>query len=109
MMAHDEVRGPGARALSAETLDRFREAAWLAWNEPVRSGDEGPGDAALRDAVAAIAGEARLRALRAEELLVAFKGVLEELAERRGAELRSDARAFQARLVTLCIKAYYAA
>jgi hypothetical protein len=92
MMAHDESLGPEPRALTPETRDRLRDT-----------------EAELRSAVAAVAAEAHARDLRAEALVIAFKAVIEELAERDAGPSGPNARAFQSRLVTLCIKAYYGA
>jgi hypothetical protein len=112
MMADDEWLAPEPRALSAETLDQLRRAVWSAWREPTGASSAAPADGAdadLRRAVGAVAAEAHGRGLRAEELVVAFKRVIEELAERDAGPAGPGARAFQSRLVTLCIKAYYGA
>jgi plasmid stabilization system protein ParE len=52
--------------------------------------------------------EAQARALRAEELIVAFKGLLADLPELGAPERRLEAVHFRERLVTECIRAYYA-
>jgi len=109
-MAHDEWLAPEPRALTPATLSLLRDAAWRAWRAPVPGPtDAEDSEAALRCAVATVAAEAHARDLRAEELVVIFKGVLEELAERDAGPSGPGARTFQSRLVTLCIKAYYGA
>jgi hypothetical protein len=113
MMAHDEWLAPEPRALTPATLDLLRDAvwrAWRAWHVPASSAP-GTGEdvSGLGTAVGAVAAEAHARGLRAEELVIAFKAVLDELAERDSGPAGPGARGFQSRLVTQCIKAYYGA
>jgi hypothetical protein len=61
----------------------------------------------LRDALALVAREARARSLRAEEVIKAFKSLLGALPQLHTGARRMESVAFQERLITLCIKAYY--
>jgi hypothetical protein len=102
MMAYDSRSTPEPRPLGDGTIAALRDAVLHVWKYP----DEG--DAALRDAMAQMVDEARQRALRAEDLIVAFKDLLAHLPELNAAERRLEAARFRERLITLCIKAYYA-
>lgn len=101
MMAYDSRSTPEPRALSEETLDALREAVLRLWLHPTIS------DEALGTAIARTVDEARERALRAEEVIVAFKSLLTELPELNAPARRLEAVRFRERLVTQCIKAYY--
>jgi hypothetical protein len=67
-------------------------------------GDTGD-DTALRDATRALATEAVLRGMRAEELVIAFKQLWTTIPEL--SPLRRKARPVVDELVTLCINEYY--
>ena len=61
----------------------------------------------LRDALAVVAAEARQRQLPPEELLTAFKALLDAAPEIQDAGGRVAQARLREQLVTLCIKAYY--
>ena len=101
MMAFDSRSTPEPRALSEETLLVLREAVLRLWLQPASS------DEALVEAIGRTVHEARDRALRAEEVIVAFKSLLLDLPELGAPDRRLEAVRFRERLVTQCIKAYY--
>jgi hypothetical protein len=103
MMAYDSRSTPEPRPLSDETAAALRTAVVRLWTHP-----DG-GDDVLHDAIALTIAEARERALRAEDVIVAFKNLLAHLPELNAPERRLEAARFRERLITLCIKAYYAA
>jgi hypothetical protein len=87
--------------LSEGTLALLRRALAERWRNP--TGAEGE----LRDALGVAAAEARARALRPEELIVALKAVLADLAaEQRNAEPGDETR-LREWAVKACIEAYY--
>jgi hypothetical protein len=100
MMAPDSRSTPEPRMLADDTMAVLRAAVIRLWE------DRGSDDE-LRDALALLAREARARSLRAEEVIKAFKSLLGALPELHTGARRMEAVAFQERLVTLCIKAYY--
>ena len=102
MNAHDSGyhREP-ARSLTEGTLALLRQAIEQRWGDP--SAAERP----LRDALAVVAAEARARTLRPEELIVAVKGVLAELATIHPGLTSADELRLRERVVTWCIEAYY--
>ena len=102
MMAYDSRSTPEPQPLGDETAAALRAAVLHIWNHPEE------GDDALHDAVARTIDEARRRSLRAEDLIVAFKDLLSHLPELNAPERRLEAVRFRERLITLCIKAYYA-
>jgi hypothetical protein len=102
MMAYDSRSTPEPRPLEDATVAALREAVMHLWEQP----DEGDGP--LHAALARMVAESRARALRAEEVIVAFKEILAGLPLHAG-ERRLEATHFRERLVTLCIKAYYGA
>ena len=102
MMAYDSRSTPEPRPLGDATTAALREAAVRLWTHP----DDG--DRALHAALAQTLAEARERALRAEDLIVAFKDLLSHLPELNAPERRLEAVRFRERLITLAIKAYYA-
>jgi hypothetical protein len=65
------------------------------------------GDAALGQAVAQVVAEARERAMRAEDLILAFKALYDALPEPPSAAVRAEQMRLRERLVTACINAYY--
>ena len=102
MMAFDSRSTPEPRSLSDGTLATMRDAVLRFWNEP--EGAEPLLQRALTQAVE----EARQRALRAEEVIVSFKSLLASLPELNSPVRRLEAARLRERLITLCIKAYYA-
>jgi hypothetical protein len=99
MMAHDSTPRPGA--LAVETIDALRSA--LAGN----MGDESHDDS-LRTALRAMAAEARAKGLLAEQLLVVLKDIWYSSPGVQGmSEPAEKIRRLQ-RVVTICIKEYYA-
>ncbi len=101
MMAFDSRSTPESRPLSDATLGALREAVLHLWTTPASAVDPLPA------ALARMVAEARERALRAEEVIVAFKGLLATLTELNASERRLEAVHFRERLVTECIRAYY--
>ena len=101
MMAPDSRSTPEPRLLADDTMAVLRAAVVQLWHQPRGAED------ALREALALVTAEARSRALRAEDVIVAFKSLLASLPELHSGPRRMEAVAFQERLVTMCIKAYY--
>lgn len=113
MMAFDSRSTPEPRTISPATRAALAAAVLRLWADSARWRREGDGrrvelDAALVAAVAVTVREARARALRAEELIVAFKELLAGLPELAAPERRLEAAHFRERLITECIRAYYA-
>jgi hypothetical protein len=102
MMAYDSRSTPEPRPLGDATNMALRDAVLRLWTNPE------DGDAALQAAIAQMIAEARQRSLRAEDLIVAFKDLLTHLPELSAPDRRLEAVRFRERLITLCIKAYYA-
>ncbi len=102
MMAFDSRSTPEPRSLSDDTLAAMRDAVLRVWNDPEVA------ESALQLALAHAVEEARARALRAEEVIVSFKGLLASLPELNSPVRRLEAARLRERLITLCIKAYYA-
>ena len=101
MMAPDQPYQPRPRKLSAETTASLREAV-------VRHLEQGShGDDSLERAVAIIVAEARVREMRAEELILAFKTLYDALPEPKSAVARAEQVHLRERLVSACIRAYY--
>jgi hypothetical protein len=99
-------RGPAGQSpvdkLSATTIEALRNALGRS------ADDEAISDPALQDALRRAATEARERGLHAEELIILFKSVLDSIpAGPSTADKLRRARARE-RLVSLCIRAYYA-
>ncbi|HET7456962.1 MAG TPA: hypothetical protein VFJ74_04845 [Gemmatimonadaceae bacterium] len=114
MVPHSSTPGSGAaRPLSESTTAALTAAVRRAVGQPPPPLDDGAApavdrDRALRDAVAAVVAEARERKMRPEELLTAFKSVLDAIPEAQSGVLgRVEESRLRERLVTLCIKAYY--
>jgi hypothetical protein len=101
MMAFDSRSTPEPRSLSDSTLASIREAVLQVWNDPQGA------EPVLQSALAQTVDEARTRALRAEEVIVAFKGLLASLPELNSPVRRLEAARLRERLITACIKAYY--
>jgi hypothetical protein len=96
-------RGPLSPPLSADVVARLRDAGGQSALDP--STDDGP----LRAAVAGVVAEAHRREMRPEELIPAFKSLLDSLPEMHAAQSRLEEARLRERLITLCIKTYYAA
>lgn len=64
-------------------------------------------DGVLRDAMTVVVAEARQRQMPPEELLTAFKALLDAAPEILDAGGRVAQARLREQLVTLCIKAYY--
>ena len=64
-------------------------------------------DHSLRRALRALCIEARTRELRAEQLILLFKGVWHTLPESRGKDTRKKQEMLD-RLITICVEEYYA-
>jgi hypothetical protein len=90
---------PESRSLSEPTLEHLRRAIHE------RRASPAAGDAALQAALEVVAVEARDRAMRPEELIVALKQVMDEVRAPRSTS--SDERHLREWVVTTCIKAYF--
>lgn len=101
MMAPDSRYLPEPRPLSDETLAVLREAV-AGHLQHVSDPDGG-----LERAVAAVVREARERAMRPEELIVAFKSLYSSLPEPSTTSARAEQVRLREQLVTACIRAYY--
>ena len=101
MNAPDSLPPPEPRSLSDAILARLRAALADRINRPAEPDD------ALRETLLIAATEARERALRAEELIVALKMILAELTEHRTGVKASDEVRLREWLVTTSIRAYY--
>jgi hypothetical protein len=99
MMAHDS--SSGSAALAPETIDAVRSALVRYVDAPSR-GDE------LREALHAMATEARAKAVAPEQLLVALKDIWHSLPVVRGMHDPAEQIRLLQRVVTMCIKEYYA-
>ena len=114
MMAFDPRMTPEPRTMSDTTRDALTAAVVRLWNDPAgwrrvgRDSRRVELDDALVAAVDRMVREAQARALRAEEVVVAFKSLLGALPELAAPERRLEAAHFRERLVTECIRAYYA-
>lgn len=100
MTVHDSSPTPEPRALSAETTAALRAAVRRQLLE-----EEAPSPE-LVDAMRRAVAEARARGLRVEELIVAFKAILDAPAEGAPGDRMAELR-LRERLVTLCIHAYF--
>lgn len=100
MMAHDS--GPGPRQLDAEILN----AVQLALVEYAGAPSDGE---ALRRALQELAADARARAVLPETLLVTLKDIWYSLPVARGPKDPAEQTRILQRVVTMCIKEYYAA
>ena len=90
---------PESRSLSAPTLEHLRKAIQDRRQTP------SIGDAALQEALHAVAAEARERSLRPEELIVALKQVMDEPRPARSGSV--EERQLREWIVTTCIRAYF--
>ena len=105
---NEPTQDPSPKArLSPDAVARLRGALqhWMR--------DEGASDSALRDALHAVAAEARQHGIRAEELLVTLKttwfeiGGAPNVAHSAPSSARPSEHKRLDELVTACIKAYY--
>ena len=100
MMAHDSSPPP-APGLAEETVARARVALSHYLESPDTGGDE------LREALDAMAGEARAKAMLPEQLLVVLKDIWYALPAVRAIEDSGALIRLLQRVVTMCIKEYY--
>lgn len=98
MMVHESTSE--REALSAESLQAL-QAAMLSYAA------SGVAPTSLEPALTRIAGEARAKQLRAEQLLVALKDVWFSLPAVTRAGTPVEQNAILQRIVTLCVRAYY--
>jgi len=70
--------------------------------------DPGTDDTMLRAAIADLVADARARQLRPEQLLPLFKTLIDSLPELHAATTRIEEARLRERLITLCIKSYFA-
>ena len=101
MMAFDSRSTPERPPLSDQTVADLREAVLHLWTAPASA------DGRLGRAMDALVREARDRALRAEDVLIAVKALLLDLPQLDDPERRLEGARFREQLVTRCIKAYY--
>jgi hypothetical protein len=99
-MARDSAERP-PKMLSGETLGLLRTTLARYVD------DEAAANGELRDVLARVTFEARDRDMRAEELVVAFKDVLDSLPNGHTPQEKLRRSRMRERLVTQCIKAYY--
>jgi hypothetical protein len=90
---------PEPRPLSESTLDQVRRAIQDRRQSPAA------GDSNLHAALANVACEARERAIRPEELIVALKQLIDELPGTRSNS--GEERRLREWIVTTCIRAYF--
>ena|SRR5690242_5649749 len=102
MMQHDT--GPmSPNALAQEAVDSVRIA--LAQYVETRAAEPAP---ALRSALHALAQDARAKAVSPEHLLVALKGIWQSLPTVEKARDQAEQTRLLQRVVTICIKEYFA-
>lgn len=90
-------------ALAQETVDAVRRALQACARSP--GADPAP---ELRTALHTLAREARLKAVPPEQVLVTLKGVWQGLPEVHNARDDSEHTRVLQRIVTICIKEYFA-
>lgn len=106
MMAYDSRSTPEPRAFTEQTRARLHDAVCALWMADSVDARDAAG-ASLGGALARAVAEARERELRAEEVLVTFKALLDELPGADQPGRRFAAVRFREQLVTRCIQAYY--
>lgn len=99
MMAHDS--SPGDGSLDDETVAVLRSAL-VAYIDAPAHGER------LRESLRSIAGEARRKAILPEHLLIVLKDVWFSLPAARTLDEPDDQVRLLQRVVTMCIKEYYA-
>jgi hypothetical protein len=100
MMAHDSSPPPAA-GLAEETVARARVALSQYLEAPDAHGS------ALREALDAMASEARAKSMLPEQLLIVLKDVWYALPEVRAIDDSAAQIRLLQRVVTMCIKEYY--
>lgn len=90
---------PEPRSLSEPTAEQLRMAIQDRRHSPAL------GDAALQTALQGVAAEARERALRPEELIIALKQIIDETPGTRSDSV--EERRLREWIVTTCIRAYF--
>jgi hypothetical protein len=100
MMAHDSSPPPAAE-LAEETVSRARDALSLYLEAPDRNGPP------LRDALDAMATEARAKSMLPEQLLIVLKEIWYGLPAVRALDDSGAQIRMLQRVVTMCIKEYY--
>ena len=100
MMAHDSSPPPAA-GLDEETIARARAALSHYLADSEAGGEE------LRDALDAMAAEARSKSMLPEQLLVVLKDIWYALPAVRALEDSGAQIRMLQRVVTMCIKEYY--
>lgn len=101
MMAFDSRSTSERPRLSAQTLAGLRQAVLQLWTAPEAA------DGHLGHAMDALVREAREQALRAEDVLIEVKTLLQHLPQLDDPDRRMESARFREQLVTRCIKAYY--
>jgi hypothetical protein len=99
MMAHDS--GPGPSVLAAETIEALRSALEQYVDAPLHG-------SALKLALQTMAKEAHAKSILPEQLLVVLKDVWHTLPSVRSMNEPADQARLLQRVVTMCIKEYYA-
>ena len=92
---------PERQELSRETRERLKAAVLRRWQDP--AGGEGELTEALRQAAL----EARGTRMHAEELIVAFKALWEELPALHGGGPNGGEARLRERVISRSIRAYY--
>lgn len=106
MMAPDSNGGPSGReTLAPATVDAVRHALG---HYAQSAGEAQPAPSALGDALRTMAREARQKHILAEHLLLALKEIWYSLPEVRDAPNADDQTRLLQRLVTMCVREYYA-
>ena len=103
MASRPTSRAPLPPPLSDGVVTPLRHAIALAALDPSID------DATLRAAIAGVVTEAHGREMRPEQLIPLFKALLDSLPEMHGAQSRLEEARLRERLITLCIKSYFAA
>jgi len=99
MMAHDP--NPGPTSLPAETMEAVRVALVKYIDAPLHANG-------LHEALHHMATEARERSILPEQLLVTLKDIWHQLPGVQDANQTTDQVLLLQRVVTMCIKEYYA-
>jgi hypothetical protein len=99
MMAHDS--SPGPVSLEAETVDAVRKALINYLDAPSKP-------IALREALQRMAGEAREKTMLPEQLLIVLKDIWYSLPGVQAITDPNEQVRLLQRVVTMCIKEYYA-
>ncbi len=109
MMAFDSRSTPEPRTISEPARALLADAVLRVWSDPaaLQAASGAAGVPALSAALDRVVADARDRALRAEEVIVAFKELLAGLPALNAPERRLEATHFRERLITECIRAYY--